>query len=679
MRSEMSTLVSVIVPIYKVEKYLARCVESIIRQSYKNLEIILVDDGSPDGCPAICDAYAEKDSRIIVVHKVNGGLSDARNAGMRIATGEILSFVDSDDWIEETMIEDTVRTLEDTGSDIVLFGSNVTDGKSIRTDFTSDELTVMEPEEALELIVNNSQVSSHAWDKIYKKEVWDGLEFPVGKLYEDVFVMHEVFKNAKSIAFLDRPYYYYYQRAGSIISDRTLQSYRDLVEGTLKRLHDLSGYPDTITDWVKYGIIRETVDLFRIMAALDCKDKELIEEYRGLFHQYDPDGSLRKRLNRNMQLDCELIEKSPDLYMKVRRNLNKIKAAKIRPVLGRGKRAVMRTANQTVHTLKPLRFEKTAETDEARIILMGGPEYNNLGDHAIAYATQKFFEKHFPDVQYIEVTEEEVKCHLGQLKKKISAKDVLLLQGGGNLGNIYPDQQRIRSRIITAFPDNTIIMMPQTIHFTDDEEGRKVLGKTIRLYSHYGNVVLGARESISDKRIRKVFKSNVSYLTPDIVLSLDETRESERTGIALCLRDDAEGVMELAEKNYIRKCCRHYTDDISAIDTCVDKEYSKEERDDLLNDFFAEVSKRKLVITDRLHGMIFCAITNTPCIALANNNHKVYGVYKWLKAVPWIQFCENVYDIDSYISDLLAIDVTEAINLDKEFLPLVEVVKNALR
>lgn len=675
----MSSLVSVIVPIYKVESYLPRCVESIIRQSYKNLEIILVDDGSPDRCPEICDAYAHKDSRIIVVHKKNGGLSDARNVGMRIASGDIISFVDSDDWIEETMVEDTVRTMEDTRTDIVLFGAYVTDGKNTSTAFTSGKCTVMDSGSAIELAVNNSKISSHAWDKLYRRKVWDNLEFPVGKLYEDVFVMHNVFKKADSIAFLDRPYYYYYQRPGSIISNRTLQSYRDLIEGTLKRLDDLSDYPDTITDWVRYGIIRENVDLFRILATLNCKDQELIEEYRALFEKYDPNGTLRKRLPGNMQLDCKLIEKSPDLYMKVRRNLNKMKVAKIRPVLGRGKRAVMRTANQTVHTLKPLRFDETAETDEARIILMGGPEYNNLGDHAIAYATQKFFEKHFPDYQYIEVTEEEVRWHLGQLKKKISAKDVLLLQGGGNLGNIYPDQQRIRSRIITAFPDNTIIMMPQTIHFTDDKEGRKELGKTIRLYSHYGNVILGARESISDKRIRKVFKSNVSYLTPDIVLSLDETRESERTGIALCLRDDAEGVMELAEKNYIQKCCSHYTDEISAIDTCVDKEYDKEQREELLKDFFVEVSKRKLVITDRLHGMIFCAITNTPCIALANNNHKVYGVYKWLKAVPWIQFCENVYDIDSYISDLLAIDVTESINLDKEFLPLVEVVKNALR
>lgn len=101
----MNPLISVIVPIYNVEKYLVRCVDSIVNQTYKNLEIILVDDGSPDRCPQMCDDYAEKDSRIKVVHKKNGGLSDARNAGMAVATGEYISFIDSDDWIETSMFE----------------------------------------------------------------------------------------------------------------------------------------------------------------------------------------------------------------------------------------------------------------------------------------------------------------------------------------------------------------------------------------------------------------------------------------------------------------------------------------------------------------------------------------------------------------------------------------------
>ena len=118
----MDSLISVIVPIYNVEKYLQKCVDSIINQTYKNLEIILVDDGSPDNCPKMCDDYAEKDSRIKVVHKENGGLSDARNVGMEVATGEYVSFIDSDDYISLDFYETLLETIVDNDSDVVECG-----------------------------------------------------------------------------------------------------------------------------------------------------------------------------------------------------------------------------------------------------------------------------------------------------------------------------------------------------------------------------------------------------------------------------------------------------------------------------------------------------------------------------------------------------------------------------
>ena len=134
-------LISVIVPIYKVEEYLDRCVESLINQTYKNLEIILVDDGSPDNCPQMCEAWAQKDSRIKVVHKENGGLSDARNAGFEVATGDIISFIDSDDWIEPEMFETMLSQMEKDDSDIVSCGVNWVEenGSVIRTVTVSED------------------------------------------------------------------------------------------------------------------------------------------------------------------------------------------------------------------------------------------------------------------------------------------------------------------------------------------------------------------------------------------------------------------------------------------------------------------------------------------------------------------------------------------------------------
>ena len=164
-------LISVIVPIYNVEEYLDRCVESIVNQTYKNLEIILVDDGSPDNCPQMCDNWAEKDSRIKAVHKENGGLSDARNAGMPFATGEIISFIDSDDWIELNMFETMLNRMIEDNSDIVSCGVKWVeeDGCLIR-DVTSEN-EVLDNKTAMKELLNDSKLKQHVWNKIYKYDM----------------------------------------------------------------------------------------------------------------------------------------------------------------------------------------------------------------------------------------------------------------------------------------------------------------------------------------------------------------------------------------------------------------------------------------------------------------------------------------------------------------------------
>ena len=161
--------ISVIVPVYRVEAFLDRCVQSIAEQSYKNLEIILVDDGSPDNCPAICDAWAERDSRIKVVHKQNGGLSDARNAGMAIATGEFMGFVDSDDWIAPDMYQHLYDLLETDGSDIAACGVEMVweDGTPSRM-LTKAGCCVLNQEDAMRAIIEESWLKQPVWNKLYK-------------------------------------------------------------------------------------------------------------------------------------------------------------------------------------------------------------------------------------------------------------------------------------------------------------------------------------------------------------------------------------------------------------------------------------------------------------------------------------------------------------------------------
>ena len=232
----MNSLISVIIPIYNVEKYLDRCVDSIINQTYKNLEIILVDDGSPDNCPKMCDDYAKKDSRIRVVHKENGGLSDARNAGMEVATGEYVSFIDSDDYISLDFYETLFQTMIDNDSDIVEC-SVVKFYENEKFDEYSDDLKVTNYEtvDALDGLISENPFKQHVWNKLYKSSVALDIPYAVGKLNEDEFWTYQVFGKAKKVTRINQTMYYYFQRNGSIMGNSYNIRRLDALEGKVNR------------------------------------------------------------------------------------------------------------------------------------------------------------------------------------------------------------------------------------------------------------------------------------------------------------------------------------------------------------------------------------------------------------------------------------------------------------
>ena len=215
---EQNVLISIIVPVYNVENYLPRCVDSILAQTYRNLEIILVDDGTRDASDKICDAYAARDSRIRVIHKENGGLSSARNAGIEIARGEYLGFVDSDDWIEPEMYELLLEKALQYDVKLVVGG---------RYDFSSrrNEKTVgLCPEkeevvtgmELLGRVFTWQGCDSAAWDKLYHRSLFREIRYPVGKLHEDEAVIHEILGLTQKVAWVDEAHYLYRESSNSI-------------------------------------------------------------------------------------------------------------------------------------------------------------------------------------------------------------------------------------------------------------------------------------------------------------------------------------------------------------------------------------------------------------------------------------------------------------------------------
>ncbi|WP_175629937.1 glycosyltransferase family 2 protein [Bacteroides acidifaciens] len=209
-------IISVIVPIYKVEKYLRRCVDSILSQTYKDLEVILVDDGSPDRCGEICDEYKKCDSRVRVVHKQNGGLSDARNAGLQIATGEYVAFVDSDDWVAKDYLEKLYLALINTGSDICECEIIRTTGN---VEFCECENTTIcyHTQEALGLLIQDKVFHQYVWNKLYKRNCISDIYFEKGRTNEDEFWTYQVFGRAKHITKLGIALYFYFQRKSSIM------------------------------------------------------------------------------------------------------------------------------------------------------------------------------------------------------------------------------------------------------------------------------------------------------------------------------------------------------------------------------------------------------------------------------------------------------------------------------
>ena len=230
-------MISVIVPVYKVEKFLDKCVQSIVEQTYENLEIILVDDGSPDNCPAICDDWAARDSRIKVIHKNNGGISDVRNIGMAAASGKYIGFVDSDDYIEKNMYEKLYKVMEKENADIVMCNYDKLPDIKDNEDKSPVKNEVFNGTQGLKkLYESQSGYYAVVWNKLYKKNILSDIEFPVGKLYEDIFVMHMIFFKCKKIVTLENKLYHYVQRTGSIINSAITTCDLDCVEAICSRI-----------------------------------------------------------------------------------------------------------------------------------------------------------------------------------------------------------------------------------------------------------------------------------------------------------------------------------------------------------------------------------------------------------------------------------------------------------
>lgn len=261
-------LISVIVPVYKVEKYLDQCVDSIVNQTYKNLEIILVDDGSPDGCPEMCDDWAKKDSRIKVVHKENGGLGNARNAGLAVSKGEYIGFIDSDDWCEPDMFQELLESSVEFDAPIAVCNALIdweNGWAQERTSF-SDGRIFWERSEILRNFFNG-HLTAWACNKLYRRDLIGFLHYPK-QPYEDIPIARNLFTYVEKVAFSGKDSYHYRQRQGSIVNNGVSASQFVLIEELKKNVEVAKDF-----SFERIAVARLAVSSFNLLAKID-KEQE---------------------------------------------------------------------------------------------------------------------------------------------------------------------------------------------------------------------------------------------------------------------------------------------------------------------------------------------------------------------------------------------------------------------
>jgi pyruvyl transferase EpsI len=298
---------------------------------------------------------------------------------------------------------------------------------------------------------------------------------------------------------------------------------------------------------------------------------------------------------------------------------------------------------------KALSYFKNINIDIAKnqVYIFLAADYGNLGDVAITYAQTKFLQKN-SDYQVIEIPISQSLEGLWFVKKHIKTGDLVSTVGGGNMGDIYGQIEYIRQLTIRFFPDNKIISFPQTFDFSETARGQKALKLAKKTYNNHKNLHIVAREQTSFNLMRKNFSKAQVLLTPDIVLSLDKTEPAKpRKGVLICMRKDAEKSLTDAQSDFIIQTIKNHYSDVRFYDTHIHKnKLSVKDREEALQEIWNAFKSSELVVTDRLHGMIFCHITGTPTLVFQNNNHKVRETFEWIKENKKITLCKDFDEVE---------------------------------
>lgn len=296
-----------------------------------------------------------------------------------------------------------------------------------------------------------------------------------------------------------------------------------------------------------------------------------------------------------------------------------------------------------------------------KVYILGTPTHTNIGDSAIAIAQKGFLVNcGIDDLHIKELTMAEVQNDLKRLRRWIPRKSLIAQLGGGNMGNQWIKEENLHRQLLLDFYNNPTIIFPQTIYYTPDEEGQREQERSVPVYNGRNALTIVAREQTSHAIMGKLYSDTDILLSPDIVLSATmETfgvESGDRDSVLLCMRSDAERSMTDDDRASVESILRGQGLSFRKTDMHCEEAVTRENRFERVREKMQEFASAKLVITDRLHGMVFSAITGTTCIVFSNYNHKVRGTYEWIKYLPYIRFAETVEDVERYLPELLEME-----------------------
>ena len=647
--------ITLIIPVYKVEDYINRCVESVIAQTYKDFDVVLVDDGSPDNCGSICELYAGKDSRIHVIHQKNGGLSAARNAGiewsLKYSESRWLSFIDSDDWVHPQYLEALYSAVSELKTDLSICGHYRTNGEDL------PEITgyTFQIRDVRSYYLENITSATVSWGKLIKKSCFAALRFPEGKIHEDEFTSYKILFQYNTVAVVDQDLYAYFQNPNGIIRKSWSPARLDHLEALEQQISyfESRSMQDVSRERffsLLHNNLRNQECINECDTLRDVEKKKLIKKLRQQlrrvickYRKYNwvpfSKNEWNKRLYSNAFCGIRIARA---IWGKVKAVL---KRNAVTFYLGKKVKSIWKKRHLISSILNYL-FANAFK----KAILINSPQYRNLGDQAIALAELECLKN-----LKISCCDFPLTYTAPEKFAKITTREKLILfQGGGNLGQLWPREENRFRETVKAYRNNPIIVFPQTIYFDlESEEGQKSFAESKAVYESHPNLTIFVRERTSMAFMKKHMPKVHVQIAPDMVLTLEwENPHLHREGAMICLRSDKERVLSEFDYEKLLHIARMNYKKLIVTDTVSPGDMPIEERRLVVEGKLSEFSTVSLVITDRLHGMIFAAITETPCIVLNSLSHKIRGCYEWISDLDYIRFAESIDEVLSIIEEL---------------------------